>query len=70
MRDPFILSLRPFADRLSDLRDMLRRMPDPTPFAVLNAVHSCGLSVFEIGATELDGIVDEATAQLKQKEAA
>ena len=60
--------LRPYADRMADLRDMLRRIPDLTPFAVLNAVHSCELSVFEIGATELDGIVDEAKAQ--QKEAA
>lgn len=58
---------RPFADRLADLRDVLRRIPDLTPFAVLNAVHSCELSVFEIGATELDGIVDEAKAQQKEQ---
>jgi hypothetical protein len=55
--------LRPFAERLDDLRDILRRIPDLTPFAVLNAVYSCKLSVFEIGSTELDGIVDEARAQ-------
>ena len=57
-----IMPIRPCDDRMIDLRDMLRRIPDLTPFAVLNAVHSCDLTVFEIGSTELDGIVDEARA--------
>jgi hypothetical protein len=53
----------PLENRIAALVDVLRTTADLTPFAILNAVYGCDLSVYEIGATKLDALVDEVRAQ-------
>jgi hypothetical protein len=53
----------PLEARLSAFCGILDLMPEITPFGALNALHSCGLSVTEIGALRFDALVDEAIAK-------
>ena len=52
---------------VAPLVDALNLLHEFTPFAILNAVHACGLSVTEIGVTRLDALVDEARARKMEK---
>ena len=61
-RIPTVEEFAPLENRVSAFVAVLGLMPEITPFAALNALHSCGVSVSEIGCIRFDALVDEAQA--------